>query len=109
MVRPSRLRPRVCGSVVGSGRATTLTICGTAEGTATHLGRFTAVSVDTVNIATESAGTLDFTAANGDRLFTTTAGKEEAFTPPNISRVRQVATIVGGTGRFAGATGTFTV
>lgn len=89
---------------------TILTIVGTAEGTATTLGRFTAGSVDTVDMATATGtGTMDFTAANGDRLLTTTVGGEEAFTPPNISSVRVVATVVSGTGRFAGATGTFTV
>jgi hypothetical protein len=88
----------------------TLTITGTAEGTATHLGRFTATSVDAVDLATaRSTGTFNFTAANGDQLFTTTAGGEDSFTPPNISRVTLVATIVGGTGRFAAATGTFTI
>jgi hypothetical protein len=56
-----------------------------------------------------STGTFNFTAANGDQLFTTTAGGQDAFTPPNVSHVTLVATIVGGTGRFAGATGTFTM
>ena len=89
---------------------TSFTARGTEEGTATHLGRFTAAFVDVVDVATAtSTGTIDFTAANGDRLFTTTAGGEEGFTPPNIGSVRLVATITGGTGRFAGATGTFTV
>jgi hypothetical protein len=89
---------------------TTHTVSGTDEGTATHLGRFSATFVDVVDMATAtSTGTIDFTAANGDHLFTTTAGGQEAFTPPNISSVRLVATITGGTGRFAGATGTFTV
>jgi hypothetical protein len=31
------------------------------------------------------------------------------FTPPNISHVTVTATIVGGTGRIAGATGTLTI
>lgn len=88
----------------------TLTITGTAEGTATHLGRFTATSVDVVDMATAtSTGTFNFTAANGDQLFTTTAGGEDEFTPPNVSHVTLVATIVGGTGQFAAATGTFTM
>jgi len=85
-------------------------ISGTDEGNATHLGRFTAASEDTVNIATaQSTGTFNLTAADGDRIFTTTAGHETGFQPPNVSFVTQTATIVGGTGRFAGATGSFTV
>ena len=89
---------------------TSFTSRGTYEGTATHLGRFTAAFADVIDIATATAtGTIDFTAADGDRLYTTTAGGEEAFTPPNIGSVRLLATVTGGTGRFAGATGTLTV
>jgi hypothetical protein len=89
---------------------TTLTITASSTGEATHLGHFTLAAVETVSLATKSGtGTYAFTAANGDQLFTTTAGGEDGFTPPNISRVTQVATVNGGTGRFAGATGTFTI
>ncbi len=89
---------------------TTLTVTGTEEGTATHLGRFTADVIEVVDNATASgAGTIEFRAANGDRLSVTTVGREVGFTPPNISTIEQVATVIGGTGRFAGASGTFTV
>ena len=89
---------------------TTLTVGGSEEGTATHLGRFSAAFVERVDIVTATgAGTIDFTAANGDHLFATTVGEEEGFVPPNISSIRQVATVTGGTGRFTGATGSFTV
>jgi hypothetical protein len=87
-----------------------LLIQGTGEGTGTHLGRFTVSITEVVNLATASGtGTFDLTAANGDQLFATTAGGEDQFTPPNVSHVTLVATIVGGTGRFASATGTFTM
>lgn len=89
---------------------TTLTITATLTGEATHLGRFSLSAVDVVSLATNSGtGTHTFTAANGDQLFTTTTGGEDSFTPPNTSRVTQVATVTGGSGRLAGATGTFTV
>jgi hypothetical protein len=89
---------------------TTLTVSGSKEGTATHLGRFSAAIVERVDIATATGtGTIDFTAANGDHLFATTVGEEEGFVPPNISSIRQLATVTGGSGRFAGATGSFTV
>jgi hypothetical protein len=66
--------------------------------------------VDEVNLAsTASTGTFRFTAANGDQLLTETTGSEDEFIPPNISRVTLIATIVGGTGRFATATGTLTL
>jgi hypothetical protein len=87
-----------------------LRITGTAEGTATQLGRFTATFVDNLNLATAtSTGTFDFTAADGAQLFATTTGSEDQFIPPNVSHITIVAEIVGGTGRFAGATGTFTI
>jgi len=80
------------------------------EGTATYLGHFTATSATIVDLRTSAGeGTFDFTASNGDLLRTTTAGGETSFTPPNISHVTLTATIVGGTGRFADATGTLTL
>lgn len=88
----------------------TLTINGTATGEATHLGRFSATFVDVVNTTTAtSTGTYVLTAASGDELFATTAGGQDQFIPPNISHITLVATIVGGTGRFSGATGTFII
>jgi hypothetical protein len=89
---------------------TVLTVHGTLNGTATHLGRLTAVSVEAVNLAAAtSTGTLTLTAANGDQLFARTAGAEESFVPPNISTVRILAEIVGGTGRFSSGTGSLTI
>ena len=88
----------------------TLVITGTQTGTATHLGRFTAASVDRVNTTNNTGtGTFNFTAANGDQLLTTTNGAENEFVPPNVSKVTVNATIVGGTGRFAGAGGAITL
>ena len=102
------------GSFTAADRSTvappTLQLQGTGEGNATHLGRFSVTMSEVVSMITATGtGTFDLTAANGDRLFVTTAGGEDAFTPPNVSHVTLVATIVGGTGRFAAATGTFTV
>lgn len=89
---------------------TTLTVRGTAAGTASHLGRFTAAVEEVVDIPTAmSSGTIEFTAANGDRLLAATVGGEVGFTPPNISHIEQTATITGGSGRFSRASGTFTI
>jgi hypothetical protein len=102
------------GSFVGSSSAVfvppnTLRITGAQEGTATHLGRFTSATVDNANTTDNTgAGTIDFTAADGDHLFATTVGIENELVPPNVSKVRLDGTIIGGTGRFAGATGSFT-
>jgi len=81
----------------------------TAEGTATHLGRFTGTLTAEVTSNNTSTGTFDFTAANGDQLSGTFVGVEGVFIPPNTARITEVATIEAGTGRFAGAAGTFTM
>ena len=80
----------------------------TAEGTATHLGRFTATFTADVNLDNTSTGTFHFTAANGDELAGTFVG-QVVFIPPETASITEVATIASGTGRFAGATGTFTM
>lgn len=80
----------------------------TAEGAATQLGRFTATFAAEVNPDNTSTGTFTFTAANGDQLSGTFVG-QGVFIPPNTARLTEVATIGNGTGRFVGATGTFTM
>ncbi len=77
-----------------------------ATGNATHLGRFKLMIPHLVNLATRTAtGTYTFTAANGDLLFASFTG--QALTPPPMVSTVENATITGGTGRFAGATGSF--
>lgn len=89
---------------------TTLQIVGSGRGTASLLGRFTLTSVDNVDIVANTAtGTFNLVAADGSELLTTTAGVENELVPPNISHVTLAATIVGGTGRFAAASGAFTI
>lgn len=81
-------------------------------GNATHLGRFTVEAphrVNLVNLATfTSTGTFEFTAANGDKLTADFTGTATAETPSVVS-IAETANITGGTGRFAGATGSFIV
>ena len=80
-----------------------------ATGNATHLGNFTFTELATVNRATGmGSGIFLFTAANGDTVFGTISGQAR-FTPPNVLAIVEIATITGGTGRFADATGSFTV
>ena len=62
-----------------------------------------------INIPTlSSSGTARFTAANGDILLATVAGQATRTSPTTLSIV-EVYTITGGTGRFADATGNFTL
>jgi len=82
-------------------------VSGQATGNATHLGQFTVQFPHTVNFATaRGEGTYTFTAANGDTLTADFTG--QAQTGP-ITSIVEEAVITGGTGRFAGATGSFTV
>jgi hypothetical protein len=78
-----------------------------ASGNATELGRFTIELPHTVNFATRTAqGTATLVAANGDMLIADFTGQAEVG--PIVSIVEH-ATITAGTGRFAGATGSFTI
>lgn len=104
----------------GSGTLTfdfaTSPIPATAEGTAhfSHLGkstytqdfRITATGLTTYALA----GTETIVAANGDMLFATStgAGENPVFVVGQTFETPLVFTITGGTGRFAGASGTQT-
>ena len=82
-------------------------VTGQATGNATHLGKFTVQFPHTVDFATATGvGTYTFTASNGDTL---TAGFTGQAQPGPITSIVELAVISGGTGRFAGATGSFTV
>jgi hypothetical protein len=78
------------------------------SGNATQLGHFDVSSSNVTNRADRTAvGTFEFTAANGDTL---TADFTLYFTftdVPGVVTGLVTATITGGTGRFAGATGSF--
>ncbi len=88
----------------------TLSVDGLATGIATHLGRCTAIWKLTVNLADGSAtGTSQFSAANGDSIFTTIAGQGDPTDTPGLNRIVEINTVTGGTGRFAGAKGTLTM
>jgi hypothetical protein len=63
----------------------------------------------TIDLSTmSSTGAATFTAANGDTLTSTVVGQATPTGATAVSIV-EVYTIIGGTGRFAGATGTFTL
>jgi hypothetical protein len=81
-------------------------------GTATHLGRFTVVADFTLRVPSlrvedtpESPATIRLVAANGDVLEARFTG-QGVLSGTTVLIVEHV-TIVGGTGRFAGATGSF--
>ena len=86
-----------------------LSVNRTGTGNATYLGRYTEHVTLQVNVTTRSStGTATFTAANGDTLTASVVGQGTP-TGPTTRSIVEVYTITGGTGRFADATGTFTL
>jgi len=89
---------------------TTLLVDGSTRGIATLVGRFSFTYQITVNLANDSGiGSAQLIAANGDSIFTTIVGQGEPTDTPGVNRIVEIDTITGGTGRFAGAAGSFTV
>ena len=87
-------------------------------GTGTHLGEFSFTEENVINVVTGvGAGSIHWIAANGDSIdtkFNATGGLTDA--PPacpglgeRIIKITEIHTITGGTGRFAGAQGSFIV
>jgi hypothetical protein len=79
-----------------------------ATGSATQLGQFTLAVPHVVNHTNGTAiGTYEFAAANGDTLIAVFTGQATPTSTPGVLYIVETATIIGGTGRFAGATGGF--
>ena len=84
-----------------------VTIAGSGTGVATQLGKFTMTYAAEVNLLTRvGIGSVEFIAANGDRLFADILGQSTPTATPNVVSIVEILTITGGTGRFADATGT---
>lgn len=82
----------------------------TGQGNATHLGTYTATfdfRVDLRTPTTPAVGTFTLTSADGASIFGDLIGR--ATIADGVATVVETATITGGTGRFAGVTGSFTV
>jgi hypothetical protein len=82
----------------------------TGVGNATHLGLFTydlLAQVSLPSLAATASATL--IAANGDMIFGEGVGQGTPTGDPNVVSIVETYTITGGTGRFAGSTGSFTV
>jgi hypothetical protein len=56
-----------------------------------------------------ATGSAHLIAANGDSIYTTVAGSSEMTATPGVNSITEINTITGGTGRFSGAQGSFTV
>ena len=88
---------------------TTLSVNGSTTGIASHVGQFSFTYQLTVTLANGTAtGSGHLIAANGDSVYTTITGSSDVTTP-GLVRIMEIDTITGGTGRFAGAQGSFAV
>ena len=87
-----------------------MSVTASGSGNASQLGRFTvsyAVEVNLVTIA--GIGSAEFVAANGDSIYATGTGQATETGTPGVFDIVENYTITGGTGRFAGASGTITL
>jgi hypothetical protein len=84
---------------------------GNGMGNATHLGLYTYSFQAKVHLPDRvgEGVSAHFIAANGDSLFAKGYGSGVPTDTPNINLVTEYYTITGGTGRFAGASGSFVV
>lgn len=81
-----------------------------ARGNATQLGQFTLIfphRVDRSTVPSTGVGIYTFKAANGDMVFAQVNGKATPTATAGVLSGVEIGTITGGTGRFAGATGSF--
>jgi hypothetical protein len=89
---------------------TMFVVDGTGSGNATQLGLYMINFRAEVDLATLSSSTsATVIAASGDRLFGEGWGQGSPTDDPNVASVVENFTITGGTGRFAGASGNFTL
>ena len=104
----SPLKGSIQGVEIADVQFPKLFVDGSGSGKATHLGRFTVTYELEVDLLThETFGSSLFTAANGDSLSTDITGLGTPTANPDVVSVVEAHTITGGTGRFAGATGSF--
>jgi len=79
-------------------------------GNATQLGRFTVTAEFVLDVCDLTyVGSYVFTAANGDSISGPFSGSLTPTDVPGVFDNTEIAFITGGTGRFANATGTFSL
>ena len=91
---------------------TTVTVLTVGTGIGTLVGNFSFTQTATVDVTTgQDTGSAQWFAANGDSISTSITGSGEPMATPDgiVFIITEVHTITGGTGRFAGAQGSFIV
>jgi hypothetical protein len=102
-------RGNLQGLVTRAGAPPIVSVSVNGAGEAAQIGQFAVSIPHDVNVVTRTAaGDYLFVAANGDTLTATFTGASVPTADPTVLAIVEHATITGGTGRFAGATGSFT-
>ena len=107
------------GTFQGNDTVTPPTLTQSITGIGTHVGQFSSTTVLTLT-ASGGTGSARWMAANGDSIDTTVVGSPEhvpmspcqvvgAQPEDSYAKITEIHTITGGTGRFAGAQGSFTL
>lgn len=107
------------GTFQGSDTVTPPTLTQSITGTGTLVGQFSSTTVLTLT-ASGGTGSARWIAANGDSIDTMVVGSPEpvpmapcqvvgAQPDDTYAKITQIHTITGGTGRFAGVQGSFTL
>lgn len=87
-----------------------MSVTANGSGNATHLGQYAISYAVEVNLETLSGeGSAQIVAANGDILYANLSGQATATETTDVFNVVEEFTITGGTGRFANASGSFTL
>lgn len=89
---------------------TTVTVLTNGTGIGTHLGQFTFTLEATVDITNGTdTGVAHFIVPNGDTIDATVSGAGVPVVTPDglVFDITEIFTIIGGTGRFEGAQGSF--
>jgi len=90
--------------------ASTIVVTTDGVGNGTHLGRFSFTQRVTLSFASgTTTGSAHFVAADGDTIDTTVSGSGHPTGMPGEFDITDVHVITGGTGRFSGTHGRFTV
>lgn len=96
------------GRETDSGEFPIITVNGSCTGIATVVGKLSLTYQDTIDLRTASGtGIAQLIAANGDTIYLTNTGSADVVSKPGFAIITEIYTITGGTGRFAGAQGSF--
>jgi hypothetical protein len=88
----------------------TAVVTTSVTGIATQIGQFSFIQECTVNLAVAvETCSAHWIAANGDSFDTAIAGSAEPTTTADVISITEIHHITGGTGRFEGAQGSFTL